>query len=84
LASRTLLSNININFRQGVKEAISLCKSAGVKIIMITTDQELSAISIAKQVGILDNVDDLMRVMKDREKNISIEDAEKRSNVSFY
>jgi magnesium-transporting ATPase (P-type) len=50
---------------------------------MITGDQELSAISFAQQVGIIDNLDDLTQLMKDRENDIPIDEAERRSNVTI-
>ena len=41
--------------RDDVKEAISACKSAHIKPIMITGDSLLTATSIAREVGILEN-----------------------------
>ena len=38
--------------REEVKHAISTCKEAGIKIIMITGDHKLTATSIAKDLGI--------------------------------
>ena len=38
--------------REGVKEAIAMCKEAGIKIKMITGDDKHTAISIAKQIGL--------------------------------
>ena len=37
--------------REGVREALLNCKSAGIKIKMITGDDKETAISIAKQIG---------------------------------
>jgi len=39
--------------RPEVPDAIRLCKSAGVKVLMVTGDHQITAASIAKQVGIL-------------------------------
>lgn len=39
--------------RDGVREALNKAKEAGVKTVMITGDHELTAIAIAKQLGLL-------------------------------
>ena len=44
--------------REDVKEAISYCKSAHIKPIMITGDSLDTATSIAKEIGILQNSDE--------------------------
>lgn len=41
--------------RPKVKEAIADCKSAGIRVIMITGDHAKTAAAIAREVGILDN-----------------------------
>ena len=38
--------------REGVKEAIQLCKNAGIKVKMITGDNKETAIEIAKEIGL--------------------------------
>ena len=38
--------------REGVKEAISQCYSAGIKVKMITGDNKETALSIAKEIGL--------------------------------
>lgn len=40
--------------RDEVKPAIDTCKSAGIQTIMITGDYEVTAVAIAKELGILD------------------------------
>ena len=40
--------------RPEVKSAIQECKDAGVRVVMITGDNELTALAIAKEVGLVD------------------------------
>lgn len=42
-----------------VFEAIQKCRASGVKVIMITGDQSLTAVSIAKKIGIVTNKSNL-------------------------
>ncbi len=39
--------------RPEVKGAVSICKNAGIRVVMITGDYQITALSIAKQVGII-------------------------------
>lgn len=43
--------------RQGVKEAVAICKKAGIRVAMITGDYQITALSIARQVGIISSDD---------------------------
>jgi len=44
--------------RANVKEAIADCKSAGIRVIMVTGDHKKTATAIAREVGILDGAAD--------------------------
>lgn len=67
--------------RESVKEDISICKKAGIRVVMITGDNGITASSIAKEVGIphsgeiitgdmIDKMDD--DELKEKIKHVSI------------
>jgi len=43
--------------RPEVKDAVALCKKAGIRVVMITGDYQITALSIARQVGIVSTDD---------------------------
>jgi Ca2+-transporting ATPase len=44
--------------RLDVKKAITTCRNAGIKVVMITGDHPKTALNIAEKVGLIDNMDE--------------------------
>ncbi len=69
--------------RKEVKDAIKKCYKAGVKTVMITGDHSVTALEIAKQIGMKTNKDGV--ITGEELDKISDRDLEKRvSDVSIY
>ena len=64
--------------RESVPDAIQKCKTAGVKVIMVTGDQQLTAASIAKKIGIFE---EKTSVEIAEEEGISYELAVEKANA---
>ena len=41
--------------RPEVKDAIGICKSAGIRVVMITGDHKLTATAVAKELKLIDD-----------------------------
>jgi len=66
--------------REEAKEAVKKCKTAGIKTVMITGDHKITAIAIAKELGILK--DDSEAITGAELEEMTQEDLEK--NISKY
>ena len=56
------------DIRPEAKDGVSLIKSAGINIVMVTGDSKETATSIAKEVGIITNNNDIVLSSSDLEK----------------
>ena len=66
--------------REGIKEAVQLCKTAGIKVMLITGDYKETAIELCKQATIFNNgkhySGDELDLLSDDELNKSIQSTE--------
>ena len=70
--------------REEAKEAISLCKTAGIIPVMITGDHPLTARSIAKRLGIIDESSGVILTGRELER-LSLEAFEEKvENIQVY
>ena len=58
---------IKDDIRKEAKEGIELVKKAGIKTVMITGDSKETAISIGKEIGLLDSPHDIVLTSRDLE-----------------
>ena len=54
------LIGIADQIRDEAKEAVRVCKQAGIKVVMVTGDNELTAKTVAEKIGLLDKGDEVL------------------------
>ncbi|RJS84808.1 calcium-translocating P-type ATPase, SERCA-type [Candidatus Bathyarchaeota archaeon] len=69
--------------REEVKEAIRICRRAGIKPVMITGDHKLTAVAVAKEIGMFEN-DGLVLTGQELDKLSDEEFEEIVENVKVY
>jgi len=57
--------------RPGVKESISKCSEAGIRVFMVTGDQPLTALSIARQLGLVSSENDGNKLLQEIEEDLN-------------
>ena len=53
--------------RDGVPKAVAKCRSAGIKVIMVTGDHPITAVAIARSVGIISENSETVQEIAERE-----------------
>ncbi|ORX23453.1 ATPase [Thermoanaerobacterium sp. PSU-2] len=69
--------------RDEVRDSVRICKNAGIKPVMITGDHKITAVAIARDLGILDK-DDMSVDGRELEAMTDDELYEKVKNISVY
>ena len=64
--------------RLDIKDAIHSCRTAGIRIVMITGDHPMTALNIAKKTGIIDEDDQNVIIGKDLHADGAISEEEKK------
>jgi Ca2+-transporting ATPase len=72
--------------REEVKDAIDICRRAGINVVMVTGDHKLTAVAVAKELNLLGEDDEQGHVLTGEElEKMSDEDLKKKvSDVKIY
>lgn len=69
--------------RAAVPDAVAKCRSAGIKVIMVTGDHPITAKAIAKSVGIISEGNETVEDIADR-MNIPVDKVKEEQNKLYY
>ncbi|MEX0747712.1 MAG: cation-transporting P-type ATPase, partial [Rhodothermales bacterium] len=64
--------------REGVREAVETCRRAGIQVVMVTGDQPATAMTIAREVGLVDDGEADLVHGSDLKPVEDLDDAERR------
>jgi Ca2+-transporting ATPase len=71
--------------RQEVKDAIFMCKNAGIRVVMVTGDHKLTATAVAKELNLIgENEDEKVIAGRELDKIDDTQLAEMVENISVY
>ncbi len=71
--------------REGVKNDILTCRKAGIKVVMITGDNENTATAVGREIGLIENHNDLSVITGEELNRMSSKELEKViENISIF
>ena len=72
--------------RENMSDVIAKCRTAGIRVLMVTGDYSLTAAAIAKDIGIISNLEivDSLDRLREKEKLMSLNNANSKKKKSIY
>lgn len=72
--------------RENMSDVISKCRTAGIRVFMVTGDYSLTAAAIAKQIGIFSNLEivDSLERLREKEKVMNMNNHHSKKRKSIY
>jgi len=72
--------------RENMSDVIAKCRTAGIRVLMVTGDYSLTAAAIAKDIGIISNLEivDSLDRLREKEKLMSLNNANSKKKKLIY